>query len=116
MSQHLSQFSKAVSQATVSGVLTVDETATLWPGQIGWLSKAAVDSQRVQIVEVLSATTIRVRIVPRIDDKNFAKTAPVGYPNLWSSDLSGFAGGSATLSCEAQVVGSNADGTRLPSA
>lgn len=116
MSQHIAQFSKTVSAATASGVLTVDETASLWPGTFAWLSKAAVTSQRVQIVEIVSATTLRVRIVPQIDAVNFAKAAPVGYPNMASSDLSGFTGGSATLAGEAQVVGSNADGTRLPSA
>jgi len=116
MSQHLAQFSKTVSAATISGVLTVDETTTLWPGQVCWLSKAAVASQQVQIVEILSATTLRARILPRITDGNFAKSTPLGYPNMASSDLAGFTGGGSTLAGEAQVVGSNADGTRLPSA
>lgn len=108
MAQQTQRLSIAVSAANASGMLTVASTAATWPSQIGWLSKVAVTSQRIQVVEILSATTFRARILPRITDGNFAKGSPAAYPTNQGSDLSGFDGGGATFDAEPQVVPGNA--------
>jgi hypothetical protein len=105
--QLIKAISKTVSAATASGICTVDATDVVWPGQIGWLSKSGVVSERIQVTEILSATTFRATILASIKDDNFCKVSgsrPAAYPNAMFSDLSGFNGGSATFSAESQVV------------
>ncbi len=53
--------SKAVTAATAGGVLTVDETASLFPGTTAWLTKNdASASVHVKILSILTATTLKV--------------------------------------------------------
>lgn len=108
MGQLIPRTSMAVSNADASGVLTVTDTTTVYPDQIGWLSKSGVTSQRVQVHEVLSTTTFRCRILPLISDDNFANGSPAAYPGNNFADLSGFGGGSATFAADPQVVGGHA--------
>jgi hypothetical protein len=111
MGQLIPRTSLTVSAANSSGVLTVADTTTVWPTQIGWLSKSGVTSQRLQVVEVIGSTTFRCRILPLISDDNFDKGSPLAYPGSNFSDLSGFDGGSATFSADPQVVRGSATST-----
>jgi hypothetical protein len=120
MSTLIAAVSKAVTTATASGVLTVDSTTPIWPGQIGWLSKTGQTSLRIQVVEIISATTFRARAIPVISGDNFAKlgpqaagtASPAGYPTNSFSDLSAFTT-SGQFDAEPQVVGDNSDGGKL---
>lgn len=103
MATQLSAVSKTVSSATSSGVLTVGTTSLLRVGQIGWLSKAGVESRRIEITEIMSANTFRATMMPRILDDNFARSMPLAYPTTNFLDLSAFNGG-ANFDAEAQVV------------
>lgn len=104
MGRQIPANSKTVSAASAAGVLTVVSTADLFPDQIGWLSKSGVVSQRVQVSEIVDATTFRCRILAKITDDNFAKAAPIAYPGSNFGDLSGFNGGSATFASDPQIV------------
>lgn len=101
MGQLVARTSLTVSAADSSGLLTVADTTTVWPEQVAWLSKSGVTSQRIQVVEVVSSTTFRCRILPLISDQNFANGA---YPGSNFSDLSAFNGGSANFAADPQVV------------
>jgi hypothetical protein len=107
MGQQVNRLSIAVSATNASGVCTVASTSAIWNSQIGWISKSGVTSQRIQVVEILSATTFRARILPRITDDNFAKGSNAAYPSNQFSDLSAF-NGSANFDAEPQVVPGNA--------
>jgi hypothetical protein len=110
MSLQIPALSKAVTAATSSGVLTIDDTTPVWPGQIGWLAKAG-NYARIQVVEILSTTTFRARAVPKINDPGFGNGLT---PSSMFADLSAFTGGSCTFNCESQVVGTNSDGGKMP--
>lgn len=112
MSLQIPALSKAVTAATSSGVLTVDDTTPVWPGQFGWLSKSGTYA-RIQVVEILSSTTFRVRKAPKLDDVGLGSGLA---PSSMFADLSAFNGGSCSFNCESQVVGTGSDGLKPPSA
>jgi len=101
----------AISAATSGGVITVASTTDVWPGQVGYVSKTATPSLRVEVTEVLTATTFRTKLQPKIDDANFAKGSPAGYSSGSASwDVSAYNGGA--FSAEEQVVETMPDGTK----
>jgi hypothetical protein len=110
MALQIQKLTKAVSQTTTSGVLTVDDTTPIWPGQIGHLSKAGVTTVRIQVVEVVSSTTFRARFLPATSDAGFGSGLTT---SSMFGDLSAFAGGSASFSADSQVVGTGTDGGKL---
>jgi len=123
MGTQIATVSKAVTAATVSGVCTVDSTTPIWPSQIGWLSKSGQVSVRIQVVEIISATTFRARVIAGVDEGHFARSrpnaaganSPAAYPTNAFSDLVAFHL-SATFDAEAQVVQTNNDNGKMPSA
>lgn len=104
----------AISAATSGGVITVSSTTDIWPGQVGFVSKSATPSLRVEVLEVLTTTTFRTKLQPKIDDDNFAKgytLHPAGYSSGNASwDVSAYNGG--FFSAEEQVVETQPDGTK----
>jgi hypothetical protein len=106
MGQLIPAISKVVTAATSSGVLTTSDTTQIWPGQIGFLTKSAVVTKKIQVTEVISTISFRAREL-------FEGT--IVAPLNAFADLSAFNGGSATFYADSQVVGTNADGGKLGS-
>lgn len=52
------------ADSTAAGVITIVSTTAWYPGQIAWISNNAAAAKRIQIVEILSATTMTARILP----------------------------------------------------
>jgi len=91
--------SKAVSAATNEGVLTVDETASLFPGTTAWLTlNDASASVHVKLLRCPTATTVVVGNADPVVGKN-------GFSSQSNSpiDVSAY-NGSATLCIETQVA------------
>jgi hypothetical protein len=91
--------SKAVTAATAGGVLTVDETKSLFPGTTAWLTlNDASASVHVKLLSIVSDTEVLV-----------GNADPVVGANGFSSqtnnpiDVSAY-NGSATLNVETQVA------------
>jgi len=124
MSIIIAPVSIAVTSATISGVLTVSATTDIWPGQNGWLSKSGETSLRIQVVEILSSTTFRAKVIAGTNEGNFGRArpnatgaaSPAAVPGNQFSDLSAFTGG-ANFNAESQVVATNpVNGGKIPNA
>jgi hypothetical protein len=91
--------SKAVTAATSGGVLTVDETASLFPGTTAWLTlNDALAQVHVKILSCPTATTLTVGNADPVVGKN-------GFSSQSNNpiDVSAY-NGSATLCIETQVA------------
>lgn len=52
------------ANGTTAGVVTVANSALFPAGSICWLNGDALDSVKVKVIKILSATTLSVRIIP----------------------------------------------------
>lgn len=99
-----------ITAATSLGVLTVDSTASIFPGTNGWASKNDSSVQyRVRILAVTGSNTLVVRRWPQKTDNDGTNITThdqenFGPPHYGWSDVSALNGGSATLSIEVQTA------------
>jgi len=85
--------------AAAGAVLTVGDTTVNFVNQTGWISNTGIASRRIKVLEILDATSYRVRYEALLGDGNFSKNSATGandatYPsNLSGNDVSAYDGG-----------------------
>lgn len=96
-------FAALTADGGATGVLTVASTAAFYPKAFGFISDDNTASRRIQITEILSATTMAARFV---QEENLATSnSQVQGPSYGRSDFSAYtAGQNAKVWMPAQLV------------
>lgn len=97
--------SQTISAATAGSLVTVTSTTDIWPGSVGYITKAGQPDRRVEVTEVQSGTVIKLRMAPKIDDDDFGiNGSPSGNSGF---DVSAYSGG--RIAFDEQLVEANPD-------
>ena len=94
------EISAAITAASNAGLITIASTTGFYEGGTGAMVNGGQPNVSIVIVDIVSATTMKVRIVPQT--VFLSATTQASGPNYGYSDVSAYNGG--TIIMHAQLV------------